>query len=407
MKGFDLLLSLAWRNLWRNRRRTLVILFALVLGVWAMVVTAAFMRGINNQLFDDAIDNLTGHLQIHAKGYLDDPVIEHSLSLSENVRAALDDKEIAMIGSRIRVPAVIASERDSAGVVLVGISPEDEDGLSFISEAVSDGRYLKDANDQGILIGRKLAERLETKLGRRVVVMSQNRENDVADRGFRIAGVFDTSLEATETAFIFMGRDTAKELLDLGGEVSEVAVKLYDIKQVDAVVERLRKKLPHFDVQPWHVIEPLTKWIVDMYDASAVIWHVIVFLAMGFGIVNTLLMAVFERTREFGLYQALGLQPRFILAQVWMEAVLLLLLGLLIGNSISWLTVLSLGEGIDVSSFARGMEMARMHKIIPFVIEARDLFIANGVVVILGTLTGLYPAWRASRLVPADALTRI
>lgn len=407
MKGLDLLFSLAWRNLWRNRRRTLVILFALILGVWAMVVMAAFMRGMNNQLFDDAIDNLTGHLQIHATGYLDDPVIDHSLTLSDNVRAVLNDIDIAVIGSRIRVPAVIASERDSAGVVLVGIEPVAEAGLSFIAEAVSDGRYLKDANDQGILIGRKLAERLETKLGRRVVIMSQNKDNDVADRGFRIVGVFDTSLEATETAFVFMGRDTARELLGLGNEVSEVAVKLNDINQVDAVVERLRKKLPHLDVQPWHVIEPLTKWIVDMYDASAVIWHVIVFLAMGFGIVNTLLMAVFERTREFGLYQALGLRPRFILAQVWLEAVLLLLVGLLIGNCISWLTVFSLGEGIDVSSFARGMEMVGMQKIIPCVIEARDLFVANSVVVILGTLTGLYPAWRASRLVPADALTRI
>ena len=144
-----------------------------------------------------------------------------------------------------------------------------------------------------------------------------------------------------------------------------------------------------------------------MMDTSMFIWYLIVFLAMAFGIINTLLMAVFERTREFGLFQALGQKPRFILFQVWLEAILMILVGLIFGNLLSWLSVMATGEGIDVSVFARGMEMLNMSNIIPFVITMDDLIVANVTVALLGMLTGLYPAWRASRLVPADALTRI
>jgi ABC-type antimicrobial peptide transport system permease subunit len=118
-------------------------------------------------------------------------------------------------------------------------------------------------------------------------------------------------------------------------------------------------------------------------------------------------MAVFERTREFGLFQALGQKPRFILFQVWLEAILMIIVGLVVGNLVSWLSVVATGEGIDVSMFARGMEMLNMSNIIPFVITFKDLIIANITVIVLSMLTGLYPAWRASKLVPADALTRI
>lgn len=408
MKGAPLILSLAWRNLWRNKRRTLVILFAMVLGVWAMIVTAAFMRGMSIQVLNDTIENLTGHLQIHAPKYLDDPVIDHTISLDDHaLLQTLKNPDIQNWTSRIRVPAVIASERESTGLVLVGIDPEPEAAMSFIKNAMSEGRYLESLDDNGVLIGKKLAERLETELGKRIVIMAQNKHNEIADRGFRIVGIFDTQLEANETGYVFMARNTAANLLSIDNNVSEIAVLTTDLEMVDQVVDQIRTNLPELDTKAWHELSPFTRLIVEMYSDFHLIWHLIVFLAMGFGIINTLLMAVFERTREFGLFQALGLKPGFILGQVWCEALLLLLIGLLVGNFVSWLTVLSTGEGIDVSAFAQGMEMAQLSNIIPFIIIQKDLILANSVVLILGMLTGLYPAWRASRLVPADAITRI
>lgn len=407
MESLHLLIALAWRNLWRNKRRTLVILFAIVLGVWAMIFTAAFMRGMSLQIIEDTIENLTGHIQIHAQGYLDDPVVEHGFQVNDSLARALQNDAINKLAMRIRVPAVVASERDSYGLVMVGIDPDAEAELSFIAGSIVQGEYLSASDDQGVIIGKKLAEQLETRLGKRVVVMSQNRDNEIADRGFRIVGIFDTQMEALETGYLFMGRKTVAQLLGVENQVSEIAISLKDGAAIDSVVAQLRQQQPELDIQSWQELQPMSKLMVDMYGDFHLIWHLIVFLAMGFGIINTLLMSVFERTREFGLFQALGLKPSFIMGQVWIEAIMLLLLGTALGNLVSWLSVLATGEGIDVSAFAQGMEMANLANIIPFVIVGGDLLLANSVVIVLGLLTSLYPAWRASSMVPADALTRI
>jgi len=408
MRSLPLISALAWRNLWRNKRRTSVILFAMILGIWAMIVTAAFMRGMSIQALDDTIENLTGHIQIHHQKYLDDPVIENSFSITNRALiASLQHPDIIQWTRRIRVPGIISSERDTRGLVLVGIDPQSEAKMSFLKSAISEGQYFQSPDDKGIIIGKKLAENLETQLGKRVVVMSQDLNNEIADRGYRITGIYDTPTEGMETGFLFMTLANAEKLLNVTDVNSELAIITRSLEHTDVVLKSIKDKNPDLDVQAWDTLQPFVKLIEEMYTDFQYIWHMIVFLAMSFGIINTLLMTIFERTREFGLFQALGLKPRFILAQVWMEAVFMLAIALIIGNFISWLTVLSTGEGIDVSAFAQGMEMAQLSNIIPFIIISEDLFLANIIVIILGLLTSLYPAWRASQLVPANAITRV
>jgi ABC-type lipoprotein release transport system permease subunit len=406
--GTPLLLVLAWRNLWRHTRRTLMILFALALGVWAMISLAAISRGSMEQQLDKSILNLTGHVQLHAPQYRDDPVIEHRLPApAGKLQAALGGADVKAWAARVRVPAVIASERESAGVTLVGIEPERERGLSFIAGAVTDGRYLKEADDGGLLLGRKLAERLETGLGRRVVLMSQDVSNQVADRGFRVVGVFDTQPRAMEEAYVFVGRATAQRLLKMGGEVSEVAVMTGDRAHLEPLLARLRAAAPGLDIEPWSVVEPLLVLTEKITDVILLIWYAIVFAAMSFGLVNTLLMAVFERTREFGLFQALGMPPRHVLGQVLVESLILLALALLLGNVAAWATIAALADGIDLSSVAEGMELVGVAPVIYPAWSAADLAAANILVLVLGVVASLYPAWRASRTVPVEALTRV
>jgi len=407
MNSFSLIMALAWRNLWRNKRRTSVILFAMILGIWAMVVTAAFMRGMALQALDDTINNLTGHIQIHHPKYLDDPVIDNTITMSATLEKALTTDQVLHWSSRIRVPAVVNSERDTSGVVLVGINPKQEAELSFLKNAIVQGQYFNSNNDKGVIIGKKLADNLETKLGKRIVLMTQNKDNEITDRGFRITGIYDTPTEGMETGFVFITTRSAEKLIGSNQLTSEITLLTRSLDDVDTTLGQLKADLPDLDVQSWKTLQPFTQLIVEMYGDFQYIWHLIVFLAMSFGIINTLLMTIFERTREFGLFQALGLKPRFILLQVWIEAVFMLFLALIIGNLVSWLTVIATGDGIDVSAFAQGMEMAQLSNIIPFIIISEDLMLANFIVISLGMLTGLYPAWRASRLVPANAITRI
>lgn len=405
--NLGLLYTLAWRNVWRNHRRTLVILLAIAFGIWSMVTLAALMRGMIEQQVRNTINNLTGHIQVHAVGYRDDPSVENSMPPPDPLMLkVLRGENVKAWAERVRVPAVVASERESAGVTLVGIDPEAEQGLSFIAQAVTEGHYLKSPEDDGLLLGRKLAERLETSLGKRVVLMSQDIDNEIADRGFRIVGIFDAKMEATEIGYVFIGRTPAQDMLKLCGRVSELALVVDDRQILDTTLQRLTNGAQGLDVQPWTNLEPILVLTVKMYDAMMLIWFVVVFLAMSFGLINTLLMAVFERTREIGLFQALGMRPRFILGQVLLESLTLLITGLVIGNLLAWATIAYLGDGLNLSAFAQGLEWAGLSSVIYPLVAVSDVITANLVVIVLGIIASLYPARRAARYVPIEAITR-
>ena len=232
--SWSIIFRLAWRNLWRNHRRSLIMLSAIALGLWGMIWMTALMRGMVDQMIDSSIKTLSGHIQIHAPEYLDDPSIEHiipSVSTSPALQSLLAGDDVVAWSERIRVPAVIRSERDVFAITLVGIDPAREQGLSFIGDSLSDGSPLSSVNDNKLVVGRKLLERLETKLNRRVVVMSQDPENMIAERGFRISGVFDTDLQATETSYIFAGLETVRKMLKMGPGVSEIS-RIYILKSM-------------------------------------------------------------------------------------------------------------------------------------------------------------------------------
>ncbi len=407
MTSWPLLFRLARRNVLRNRRRTAVILVAVAVGLWAMLVFAAFTRGWSDDVRRNAIRTLTGHLQIHAPGYLDDPSVDRAMAPpDEALRAVLDGEAVLAWAARIRVPSVVMSERETAGVTLVGIDPAREEGLSFIADAVKEGRNLAGPEDEGILIGRKLAKRLNTGLGKRLVIMSQASDHSVANRGFPIVGVYDADRASTEMAFVFVGRGAAQKSLGLGSRVSEVAATLRDPSRLDAFVMQVRGAAASQDVQPWTTLEPMAQAMVAMGEAWIWTFYVVMYVAMAFGLINTLLMAVLERTREFGLVQALGMRPRLILEQVLVESAVLLAAGVLAGGLLAGVTLASVPHGINFSTFAEGAEMWGMSKVIYPRLGVGDIVNAVVFIVALGTLASLYPALRAARRVPVEAITR-
>lgn len=404
-----MLTIVAWRNIWRNHRRTWIMLGAIAVGVWAMIWLTAVMRGMVDQMISDSIENLIGHVQIHAPAYRDDPSIVNSMPQPTSaLTEALRDPAITTWSTRVRVPAVISSERESKGVTLVGISPEREQGMLFLPEAISQGRYLESAQDDGVIIGAKLAERLETQLGWRIVVMSQDPDNDIVDRGFRVVGIYDTEMEATETGYVFTGLETAQRFLKMQSQVSELALITRDYRQLQPIVNRLKTAAAGLEVLPWQDLDKYLGTMLTVMDGFVLIWFVVVFIAMSFGLINTLLMAVFERTREIGLIQALGMKPSLILLQVLIESFYLLTLGLILGNLLSWLSIIPIKDGWDISALGvEGLEYAGISAILYPVVQANDVILSNVVVIVLGLIASLYPAWRAARHVPVEAITRI
>jgi ABC-type lipoprotein release transport system permease subunit len=410
VQGLRLLATLAWRNLWRHPRRSLILLVALALGVWAMVTLAAIVRGSMESHVEKEIRHLLGHVQIHAAGWRDDPSVEHRFVPPPALSEALARAPVVARAARVRVPAVVQSEREAAAVTLLGIDPQAERGLSFIAEAVRVGVYLDGPDDPGLLVGRRLAERLETGLGRRLVLMSQDARGELAERGFRVVGLFEAEPRSLEEAYVFTGRRLAQRWLAMGEAVSEIALLAPARDRLEELVAALRLATQNdgaLEVATWREIAPLLVVVERVNEVVLWIWFVVVFAAMSFGLVNTLLMAVFERTREFGLLQALGMPPGAILAQVLIESLILLALGLVLGNALALATLGGvLARGIDLTAFAEGLEMVGMSPVIHPAFAPGDLAAANGLVVVLGLLASLYPAWRASRHVPIEAITR-
>jgi ABC-type lipoprotein release transport system permease subunit len=305
------------------------------------------------------------------------------------------------------VPARISSERDNRGVVLLGVDPGNEIALGSAPDDIVQGRFLESAADEGLVVGLKLLERLETDLGKRVVIMSQDPDNEVADRGFRIVGVYRGKLEALEETFVYTGREPVQDMLGTAGLVSEIAANGDDYRNVDGLLSLIREAAPTgAEVLPWTELDTYLGGMLKVMDGFVLVWIVVIFMALSFGLVNTLMMAVFERIREIGLMQALGMKPSAILYLVLMESLLLLVLGLAAGNLLAFGTVLPLRGGIDLSVVAEGMEMMGVSSVLYPALKARDVATANVVVITLGLLTSLLPAWRAAQYRPVEAIAK-
>jgi ABC-type lipoprotein release transport system permease subunit len=403
--------ALAWRNIWRNPRRTLILLTAVGIGVWSMIVLTAFMRGMVADLIENGIATLTGDVKIYANGYRSDPALENRIREPEALLSGL--REIlppgAKIAARLRVPAVCQNARHSAGVSLVGIDPEMEAGVSFIGGGVSAGRMLHPTDSGGILVGRALLDEFETRVGNKLIVTSENDKNEIASRAFRIRGVYRAKLEQTEKRFVFVSRKAAQEMLGIGDGISEISVVLKDHERAEAVAAAVADALAPdlYSVEPWQELRPMLKAYIGVFDGFIVLWYLVVFAAMAFGIINTTLMAVFERMREFGLLKALGMRPLRILRSVLTESGLILGIGVSLGSGLALLFVLVLGRfGLDLSAFAAGFEYAGMSSVIRPAIALGDVVFANMVVIGLGLLVSAYPAVRAARIPPVEAMRR-
>jgi len=409
MGDLRITLRLAWRNLWRNHRRTLIMLAAVVVGVWAMIFMTALMRGMVDDMVRDGIRALPGHVQVHHPAFRDDPSVSNVMPPPDGpLLRALEQPDVVAWTTRVKVPAVISSERNTRGVTLVGIDPDRERGLSFVADDMAEGRFLESRDDEGLVVGRKLLERLETGLGKRVVVMGQDPENNIVDRGFRVVGVFESAMQSHEDSFVFAAEGTVQRLLEIDDKVSEIAVLGKDYRNVDGLRQNLAEAAgSEAEVRPWKELEGYLGSMLEMMDGFVLVWIVVVFLALSFGLVNTLVMAVFERVREIGLMLALGMTPRNILSQIMAESVLLLVLGLAVGDLLAWATIEPLKGGIDLSIVGEGMELWGATSVLYPALLFEDVVLANVVVILLGLLASLSPAWRASRYEPVEAITKV
>lgn len=401
---FKLLFQLSWRNLWRHKRRNGILLSAIGVAVAGVVLLNSLLRGMQVDMKNTVIDNLTGHVKVLQPGYLDDPSIERGFEVAKDWQLNLTPDMVEGWAARVRVPAVVMSERETRGIQLVGVDPARET-ISFLGDVAIEGEGLSGAADRRVIVGAGLAEQLETTVGRRLVLVTQGADGRNREAGCRIAGIYRAEVAGLEKAFVFTGAETLQDMLDTL-MVTEVSVRVKDDRFEDSVMETLLDVFSGLDVMSWQKLEPQAAMMVEFSDSAIYIYFLVIMGALVFGLVNTLVTAVMERIRELGLLRALGMRPRSVVAQVVVESCLIMLAGVVAGLLIAAGVFSLIADGIDLTAFDDSLATFGLRPNFVPVLQAGDVILVAALSLALGALASFYPALRAVKLNVLDAMRR-
>ena len=410
------LLIMAWRNVWRNWRRTVIAVIAIALGLTFMLVFDGMLGGMNEGLYGNTVKLHGGHVQVHAPGFREKANRLPLLPLDDPgalVEAALAQPEVVAVAQRIETGGMVSSREGTMAVVITGIEPEQEGpSVSLVAENVVQGRYLEGNDEDVLLIGEALAERLEVTVGDRVTLVGRATHDQMRRRTMTIVGIYDLGIAELEKRMVYVSLLEAQTLFDLRDQATEIAVHLEQVGQEPPVVERLQTALPGYEVDAWDTLDPSTKQMMELEAQVMSLFGLIILLIAGVGILNLMLMAVFERTREIGVLAAMGLKRWETMVLFLLEGVLIGLLGALAGSLLGGAISVYFGRvGLDFMALYGGMDVGEFGELIGLMGDriyfriGIDVLVERALTVaIIAALASLYPAWQASRREPAEAL---
>lgn len=410
---------MAWRNIWRNTTRSLVVIGAVAIGIWAAISLSGFAAGMMKSYINNSVQHIISHIQVHHPGFLEEYDVEYALRDAPAVEQLIrSEPGVKAVSVRSLSSAMISSAKGARGVRVKGIVPGDEARVNALDEKIREGEYLSDEMKNPLLISTDLAEKLNVKLRSKVVLTFQDMEGEITAAAFRIAGLFDTGNNPFDEAHVFVRRDDLNRLLEPANSSSydippgalahEIALMAGDVRQVDAIAESLQKKLPGLDVQTYRQLSPDLELYEGQMTTVSIIYLAIIMLALVFGIINTMLMAVLERIKELGMLMAIGMNKVRIFSMIVMETVLLSLAGAPLGLLLGGLTIHYFKvKGLDLSAFAKSLNQYGMGTDIRFDADPGVYWQTAIMLVVTAFLASLYPAWKAIRLKPVEAIRKL
>lgn len=402
-----MLIQIAWKNIWRNKVRSSVILAAIALGIFAGLFNMAFYYGMADQRIETAIKTEASHIQIHQTGYLNDPDtknhMENGNAMTERINS---DASVKHAAGRMLVNAMVSSAESGSGVRILGIHPGEEKQVTNMYTRVSDGEYLTGIKRNPILIGEKLAEKLDVRVRSKIVLTMQNVNGEMMYVSFRVAGIYKVANSTYEESTAFVRISDLSGLLGLeNSEIHEVAILLRNNEDLDPTTERLKQMYPDKDIKSWKEIMPEVGLIEESMNVSMYIFMGIILLALLFGIINTMLMAVLERRKELGMLMAVGMNKMRVFRMIMYETVLLSLVGGIVGIILGGLFTMAFSkQGIDLSNWGQAYGSMGYDTLVYPVLEISMGTRVVFMVLVTGFLAALYPAWKALKLKPAEAI---
>ena len=401
-----MLLKLAWRNIWRNRRRSLIVLTSVMVGLVAIIISDGLSNGMIGQMLFNQINLNISHIQIHKKGFNNNKVVKNYIPDYKKVEQVLkNDPSIKAYSKRVFVTGILSSANNSSGVMIYGIDPSEEANVSIVKNSIIEGSYLTN-NKRDIIIGKKLAEKLEVEVGDKVVAMANTLKGDIESEVFRIVGIFRTASSEFDKTAIYIPAATEQSMLNIGNKYYEYAVITKDYGNVDKVQKYLEAKLgSSYEVLSYKDLLPMLIYQIELYKETMWILNVIIGLALIFGIVNSMLMSVFERIREFGVLMSIGMKNSRIYSMIVTEALIIGIVGTIAGLIIGLLLEIPLAHtGIDLSFFSTGLEAFGIGTVIYPVLSIGNIIMSSLFMPFVAVLGALYPAYKAIKLEPIYAI---
>ena len=407
-------IKLAWRNMWRNWRRTMIAVVAIVLGLILLLMMDGLIKGSDQAIFGNAVRLYGGNLQVHAPGYRDKAARLPMLPVADPeavVKAAQALPEVQAVSQRINTAGIVIKGGNSLPVAITAIQPAIEEPISLQAASVMPGgRFLLPDDGDAIYIGKALADRLGVGVGDSVTLLGRSKNEAMRQHNFTVVGIFDLGTPDAEKGTVFIPLIDAQTLYNLRDQVTEIPIFLKQIGSEATVATALQQQLPGYEIDSWQTLKgDLTDTLTTKLAFTSFFGIVVIAIA-SIGILNLMLMAVFERTREMGVLAALGMKGRQVMGLFLLEGAFIGVVGAVIGCALGFVLIGLMGSvGIDLSKMTTGMGdvgVLMSGKLYPMV-TLPDLISRGLIVVIIAAIASLYPAWQASRKEPATALHHV
>jgi putative ABC transport system permease protein len=401
-----MLIALAWKNIWRNKKRSLIILTAITLGIWAGLFSVAVMFGSWDTTVNSTIDRHLSHLQVHTKAFKDDNLISNYIpdgpELADKIRKLPQVKDVS---ARVLIEGMASSPGSSGGVNIIGVDPEHEKTATTIADYIIDGEYFVGIKRNPILVGAKLADKLGLKLRSKVVLSFQNIDTTLTYVAFRVAGIFRTESSMFDGSNVFVKQSDLYKVMINDRIVSEIAVRLKSSNDLDSTLAQLKGMYPSLVIESWKQLAPELELTYQFMIVELEIFLGIIMAALLFGITNTMLMSVMDRVREFGVLLAVGMKRMRVFLLILFETAILSFFGGIIGMLLGSFTIWYFSDkGIDLSLFTEGFSAWGMPSILYPALPLSFYVILTSMIILTAIIAAIYPSVKTIKLRPADAI---
>ena len=402
-------LRLAWRNIWRHRRRTIIIVLAMSMTLALMMWYDGLMSGFTDAIYGNAVKVLGGNIQVHASGYRAQANSTPLLLLADPqavIKAAEANPLVLGATQRINTGGLVTNHEGAFAVGITGVQPETELNLNIIGQYVKAGRNLTSSDMDNILIGKGLADAMSVQVGDRITLVGRSQHEQMRQRTMTVVGIYDLGMADIEKQSVYISLGEAQSLYDLGGQSTEVAVFLKHLGQESAVIKSMKSSLTGYEIESFEANYPDLASAINTKGGVMNIFSVVIIAIAGVGILNLLLMAIYERTREIGMLGAMGLRPAQISLLFILEGIMIGLVGVAVGivfglaiNGLLMKVGLDFGSLSGITSY-----MALIKGKIYPTWGTEKLVMRASVVLIISALAAVIPAIEAGQREPAEAL---